>query len=681
MKKNIIRTTFSTATVLALLVSCNDIYMEQFNIGSAIADIKNVTLTLTADDYAAIASNATNKALAAAKDSIGTTYADALVALKNDKCFNDLISADEFIPALLDTKYPEADLQSKFTVSYQQLVPPAEYLEAFHTIGTYTLTAADYESLWGDDIQAHFIAPSKQSSIGKVLKSALKGAAAGDAVIVDYAWSDTEPTLGGSSTPDVPTPTSATWQQLNVPNWTDGSSWTFVGTGDIDLTPYAGKKNVRIGIRYLGSSIGAPTVEVKNFLISSDGEEIYSASLLGEEGADGFGIYNVNVPSEVPFVWQFTDTYGFKGTSYYSAVNYDAESWVVSPALDLTDASAPQLTLDIAARYFASAHTAPDYIGIFAATDFVEGNDGTITFHLSGSAATSSMLRAPKLADATANASALYVFNGTSWTPFTTDGVTTVAVPPAVYASLGTTTISTPTAVLPRWLDGIFPFAVEDDKVAVAYQAKSGAVVEEYTRLPEGWAPTPTSETAVMNFLKDADGIAANLSVFVDETFLGNPGGFNVQNVLLGEGLSYAWANTNYYGWKASAYYNSTNNDAEAWLVSPQLNFKKAKEPVMTFDETHKFLNGASPLDYFAIYVSTDYAGDVTTCNWTDITASVGNWATGDDWTFVNVGIVPLSAFVGNKTVTVAFRYLSNAAASPTWEVKNLRIVEASFLQ
>ena len=691
MKKNIIRTSLSAATALALLASCNDMYMEQFGTGTAIADVKNVTLTLSADDYAAIASNATNKALAAAKDLeaaagdtlVGSTYANALAEVKSARCFSDLISADEFIPALLDSKYPEADLQSKFIVNYQQYVAPAEYLTSFRTIGSYTLTTADYETVWGDDIEAHFLTPSKLNSISKVLKSSVKGASAGDAVIVDYAWSETEPSLGGgNAVPVVPTPTTATWQPLDVSNWTDGSSWSFVNTGNVDLAAACGKKNVRIGVRYQVNGVSAATVEMKNFLIHNGGEEIYSATLLGADGADGFNIYDVNLTAPLPFIWQLTDTYGFKGTSYYSAVNYDAESWVVSPAIDLTDATAAQLSLDIAARYFAAGCTATDYLTVCVSTDFVEGNDGTVSFTVSGedsNAMRSAPRRAAKLADATANASMLYYFNGSSWAPFSVDDVTTVAIDPTVYASLGTTTIASPTTVIPVYLTGKFPYAAEGDKVAVAYQGKSGAVVEEYT-YAASWMPTPTSEPAVMNFLKDAEGIAANLSVYVDETFLGDQGGFTVQNVVLGEGLSYAWANTAYYGWKASAFYNSTNNDAEAWLISPTLNFKKSKEPVMTFDETHKFLNGASPLDYFAIYVSTDFGGDVTACSWTDITASVQNWATGDDWTFVNIGYIPLTEFVGKKAVTIAFRYLSNAAASPTWEIKNLRIVEASSI-
>jgi hypothetical protein len=173
--------------------------------------------------------------------------------------------------------------------------------------------------------------------------------------------------------------------------------------------------------------------------------------------------------------------------------------------------------------------------------------------------------------------------------------------------------------------------------------------------------------------MKDADGISANMSIYLNETFLGDEGGFSAQNVTMGS-LSYVWSNTSNYGWKASAYANSTYNVSESWLVSPVINFKKATQPMLTFDEVHQYGSG-DPETYLFVMISTDYKGDVTTCTWNQL--EVPQWSTGSDWTFVNVGWIDLSAYIGGQAV-VAFKYTSSSDAAATWEVKNLKLVEAS---
>lgn len=56
------------------------------------------------------------------------------------------------------------------------------------------------------------------------------------------------------------------WTKLEVPSWPSSLSWTFVNTGDIDLSAYAGK-SVQIGLRYTSTATKSGTWEVKNFQI------------------------------------------------------------------------------------------------------------------------------------------------------------------------------------------------------------------------------------------------------------------------------------------------------------------------------------------------------------------------------------------------------------------------------
>lgn len=57
---------------------------------------------------------------------------------------------------------------------------------------------------------------------------------------------------------------AANWVQLIVPNYPSGDDWTFVESGNMDLTQYAGQSNVRIGFKYTSTSTSeATTWEIK----------------------------------------------------------------------------------------------------------------------------------------------------------------------------------------------------------------------------------------------------------------------------------------------------------------------------------------------------------------------------------------------------------------------------------
>lgn len=59
------------------------------------------------------------------------------------------------------------------------------------------------------------------------------------------------------------------WTQLAIPTHGTGNSWTFVDSGDIDLSTYVGK-NVQIGFKYTSTTTSAGTWEVKNFKVAEN---------------------------------------------------------------------------------------------------------------------------------------------------------------------------------------------------------------------------------------------------------------------------------------------------------------------------------------------------------------------------------------------------------------------------
>ena len=153
------------------------------------------------------------------------------------------------------------------------------------------------------------------------------------------------------------------------------------------------------------------------------------------------------------------------------------------------------------------------------------------------------------------------------------------------------------------------------------------------------------------------------------ETFASGQGEFAIQDVFMPEELTYIWQHdANYSCMKASAYVGQAYA-AESWLISPVIDLSNASAATLKFDQA---VNYASPDGALSVMISTDYAGEVLQCNWTELNLS--QWPAGSNWTFVN-STADLSQFTGQR-VTIAFKYTSNTNASSTWEVKNFVVEE-----
>ncbi|MBK7030813.1 MAG: choice-of-anchor J domain-containing protein [Bacteroidales bacterium] len=64
-------------------------------------------------------------------------------------------------------------------------------------------------------------------------------------------------------------PSTATWEQLTVPTYPAGNSWTFINSGDVIIpSAYLGQANVRIAFKYLCSDTESATWEVKNIKVT-----------------------------------------------------------------------------------------------------------------------------------------------------------------------------------------------------------------------------------------------------------------------------------------------------------------------------------------------------------------------------------------------------------------------------
>lgn len=63
---------------------------------------------------------------------------------------------------------------------------------------------------------------------------------------------------------------SDTWHMLTIPTWPEAGTWTYVNSGDIDLSAYSGKK-VQVAFKYASSTSGADTWQVRDLKFTYSG--------------------------------------------------------------------------------------------------------------------------------------------------------------------------------------------------------------------------------------------------------------------------------------------------------------------------------------------------------------------------------------------------------------------------
>ena len=188
MKKKI----FASIALLALLTACDDHYDDQFNINPGITDVKDIAMTLETSDYGSISKLTANQELALSKDPEGKTFVKALEAVGTNHYFTEEAPAEDYVPAYLKSKYPNADAGSKFVVTYK-LFSPSDYMDDFKELSTYDLTEEDYKTVWGESVKASFLSPSTLKKIPALLTAAVSNPTDGEMKVVNYPYSNLEP--------------------------------------------------------------------------------------------------------------------------------------------------------------------------------------------------------------------------------------------------------------------------------------------------------------------------------------------------------------------------------------------------------------------------------------------------------------------------------------------------------
>ena len=206
MKKNIFSKIALLAGVALMGISCqtdyfNEHYLPGYEGESEITNTQSMEFTLSADDYAAIAKNNDNKAIA---EAAGEEAVEALAAISKNKYFANQDEAAAYIPAWLAASYPTYDNGSLALITYTMALDIPADVAAMNAATEYTLTEEDYKAIWdSEEDYATAVTPKTVNKLKSVIPVA-DDAREGEYVVVTYNYSAEEPATEEPETPETP---------------------------------------------------------------------------------------------------------------------------------------------------------------------------------------------------------------------------------------------------------------------------------------------------------------------------------------------------------------------------------------------------------------------------------------------------------------------------------------------
>ena len=181
------------------------------------------------------------------------------------------------------------------------------------------------------------------------------------------------------------------WTKVTItfPTTVPAANWSkFTDEGadqSVDLTAFKSTKT-QFAFVYKSSTSAAGTWEIKNVKVSDGeggggGETPASGPYLNETFETSQGNFTINdktLGEGLTFVWKHDATNKYMKASAYSGGNKDAESWLVSPEINLSTATKPVLTFSqVINKYFG---TVANEAMVYVKKDGGEWTKVTITF-------------------------------------------------------------------------------------------------------------------------------------------------------------------------------------------------------------------------------------------------------------------------------------------------------------
>jgi hypothetical protein len=367
------------------------------------------------------------------------------------------------------------------------------------------------------------------------------------------------------------------------------------------------KKLLTLALVFAGVSLNAQTYFEEDF----DG-----ASLTAN---NSWSVYNV-ISNSFNHEW-YQDVFSGNGRARVSNfdngsnTNEELESWLISPAIDLTGSNSPVLAFDNTKRF------AGDDIELLISTDYDGSSDPSSGF---------------TWADFTAAAN----FNSTTgnWDMTPSDEV-----------DLSTYNGQTIYIAYKYYGSNSDGSTYQIDNIILEEVGTSGACSTAiFCDDFEGGSITGNNPWVVYDVISSTSGLTWGINTFNNESraqitnFTGGAGG--------------------------------VNEELESWLITPAIDLSSYSDIILSFDNTKRFEG-----DDMELMVSTDYDGvsdPSSGFNWDDLT-SVANFNSDEtSWNMTNSGAISLNTYAGDATVYIAFKYYGGTSDGSTYRIDNVIVDE-----
>lgn len=159
--------------------------------------------------------------------------------------------------------------------------------------------------------------------------------------------------------------------------------------------------------------------------------------------------------------------------------------------------------------------------------------------------------------------------------------------------------------------------------------------------------------------------------VTIDASFASNLAPFTEYSA---EGVA-KWSIDTKYACAKMSGYNGQEKVAYSnvdWLVSPEMNLTGLTSGTLEFEHAINFGNAATMSEEFTLHFTTNYTGNPETTSWTKV--NITTYPAGKSWDFIGSGVINFpSSVMGQSKVRFAFKYKCGSSDAGTWEIKNVK--------
>lgn len=494
--KKIFYSLISGLAFALLLSACTD-FNDQFEGIDTVAKPTNLaayTYTLLDADYSAISKSA----LAVATTSTETTSANSIAS---NKYFTNTVPSSIYVPYLLKTKYPYADLGSTANITFSFGEDRPTFLSDLTTVNI--LVDADYKSAWGTGSYVGAFTPaiSPSAKLPAILATKFPTATNGLYKFVEYNYSSTDAVTQS-------TEVSYFAEDFTAHSVTTSSPYVVIGeNGWIS-------KDLLASLNYY-----CRTFSNNNYAqVTSNGSNaINEAWMISKE---------INLQTAIAPKFTFDVTVGYWNSnclSVWISDNFDGTPTGIASATWTDISSSFTLPVTPTSGYGTATNAGIADLKAYA------GKKVRIAFKYNGDARSAAVrgtdplktttyqldnikVSETKVALSVASSEkqyAIYTFNGSSWTPAVAGSFVSLQL--ADYTALGLPYISSANAPLyiPQLLNLKYPFAQEGNVKTAVYKSGSNvtyAGTTQYTFTKGVWVPNTFKTTKTEQYIYSNSG-------------------------------------------------------------------------------------------------------------------------------------------------------------------------------